>query len=103
MNALQCYELLALRAHAAFSAGCGNEIANGGTNVTESDCNFACTGDASEICGAGSESGRLLRFARYLTKVLTDRLSVYWDGVAPPPPPITVPSVGQWESLGCFT
>ncbi|KAI0364868.1 galactose oxidase [Pilatotrama ljubarskyi] len=63
---------------------CGNEIANGGTNATESDCNFPCTGDASEICGAGN------------------RLSVYWDGVAPPPPPITVPSVGQWESLGCF-
>ncbi|KAJ8496398.1 hypothetical protein ONZ51_g1161 [Trametes cubensis] len=63
---------------------CGDEIANGGTNATESDCNFACTGDASEICGAGN------------------RLSVYWNGVLPPPPPITVPSVGDWVSLGCF-
>ncbi|KAI0667510.1 hypothetical protein C8Q78DRAFT_1105323 [Trametes maxima] len=63
---------------------CGNEISNGGTNATESDCNFPCTGDANEICGAGN------------------RLSVYWDGVPPPPPPTTVPSVGQWESLGCF-
>ncbi|KAH9896068.1 hypothetical protein C8Q73DRAFT_463729 [Cubamyces lactineus] len=63
---------------------CGNEIANGGTNATESDCNFACTGDASEICGAGN------------------RLSVYWNGVLPPPPPITVPAVGDWISLGCF-
>ncbi|KAI0641646.1 hypothetical protein C8Q79DRAFT_918971 [Trametes meyenii] len=63
---------------------CGNEISNGGTNATESDCNFPCTGDANEICGAGN------------------RLSVYWDGVPPPPPPITVPSVGLWESLGCF-
>ncbi|KAI0820881.1 hypothetical protein BC628DRAFT_1412846 [Trametes gibbosa] len=64
---------------------CGDEIANGGTNATESDCNFACTGDASEICGAGN------------------RLSVYWNGVAPPPPPETVPSVGLWNSLGCFS
>ncbi|KAI0631805.1 hypothetical protein C8Q77DRAFT_1219134 [Trametes polyzona] len=64
---------------------CGNEIANGGTNATETDCNFACTGNANEICGAGN------------------RLSVYWNGVPPPPPPITVPSVGLWESLGCIT
>ncbi|KAI0764219.1 hypothetical protein BD413DRAFT_483077 [Trametes elegans] len=63
---------------------CGNELANGGTNATESDCSFACTGNSAEICGAGN------------------RLSVYWDGVPPPPPPITVPSVGQWKSLGCF-
>ncbi|KAL7277999.1 hypothetical protein ACG7TL_007952 [Trametes sanguinea] len=63
---------------------CGNDLANGGTNATESDCNFACTGDANELCGAGN------------------RLSVYWNGVPPPPPPITVPSVGQWVSLGCY-
>ncbi|PIL32445.1 hypothetical protein GSI_05147 [Ganoderma sinense ZZ0214-1] len=63
---------------------CGNEIANGGTNATLSDCNSPCTGDASEICGAGN------------------RLSVYWNGVQPPPPPTVVPSVGLWESLGCY-
>ncbi|TBU26664.1 hypothetical protein BD311DRAFT_666990 [Dichomitus squalens] len=63
---------------------CGDEIANGGTNATLSDCNFACTGNPDEICGAGN------------------RLSVYWNGVAPPPPPTVVPSVGLWESLGCF-
>lgn len=33
---------------------------------------------------------------------LEDRLSVFWSGVPPPPPPTTVPSVGLWESLGCF-
>ncbi|RPD53575.1 galactose oxidase [Lentinus tigrinus ALCF2SS1-7] len=63
---------------------CGNSIANGGTNVTETDCSFACTGNSTELCGAGN------------------RLSVYWNGVPPPPPPITVPSVGLWDSLGCF-
>ena len=42
------------------SLGCGNEIANGGTNATLSDCNFACTGDANEICGAGSEQDAFL-------------------------------------------
>ena len=41
-------------------SGCGNEIANGGTNATLSDCNLACTGDAKEICGAGSESKEFL-------------------------------------------
>ena len=42
------------------SLGCGNEIANGGTNATLSDCNSACTGDANEICGAGSEQDAFL-------------------------------------------
>ncbi|KIP07197.1 hypothetical protein PHLGIDRAFT_513029 [Phlebiopsis gigantea 11061_1 CR5-6] len=63
---------------------CGDAFSNGGTNTTTSDCNEPCTGDASETCGAGN------------------RLSVFWSGVPPPPPPTTVPSVGLWESLGCF-
>ncbi|GJE95267.1 copper radical oxidase [Phanerochaete sordida] len=64
---------------------CGNTFSNGGTNTTASDCNMPCTGDSTEICGAGN------------------RLSVFWSGVPPPPPPETVPSVGQWESLGCYS
>lgn len=63
---------------------CGDFFANGGTNTTASDCNMPCSGDSAEICGAGN------------------RLSVYWSGVTPPPPPSTVPSVGQWVSLGCY-
>lgn len=31
-----------------------------------------------------------------------DRLNVYWSGVQPPAPPITVPSIGLWQSLGCY-
>ncbi|KAI0697984.1 copper radical oxidase [Cytidiella melzeri] len=64
---------------------CGDFFANGGTNTTASDCNMACTGNSAEICGAGN------------------RLSVFWSGVTPPPPPSTVASVGLWESLGCYS
>jgi hypothetical protein len=64
---------------------CGDLISHGSTNVPLSDCNFQCTGDSSEICGAGN------------------RLNMYWSGATPPPPPEVVPSVGLWESLGCYT
>lgn len=63
---------------------CGDGFENGGTNTTLSDCNTPCTGNSSEICGAGG------------------RLSMYWSGVQPPAPPITAPSVGAWVSLGCY-
>ncbi|KAI0791235.1 copper radical oxidase [Abortiporus biennis] len=64
---------------------CGNNISNGGSNATSTDCNAACTGNKNEICGGAS------------------RLSLYWSGQQPPPPPQTVPSVGLWESLGCYS
>lgn len=64
---------------------CGNFIVNGGAETTASDCSFPCTGDASEVCGAGN------------------RLSMYYSGRPPPPAPEIVPSVGLWESLGCYT
>ncbi|TFK51378.1 copper radical oxidase [Heliocybe sulcata] len=63
---------------------CGNSIQNENTKATASDCDLACSGNSSEICGAGN------------------RLSVYWSGEQPPPPPEIVPSVGLWESLGCY-
>ena len=64
---------------------CGNFILNGGAETTSSDCSFPCTGDATEVCGAGN------------------RLSMYYSGGTPPPAPEIVPSVGLWESLGCYT
>ena len=64
---------------------CGDLISHGSTNVSLSDCSFQCTGDSSETCGAGN------------------RLNLYWSGATPPPPPEVVPSVGLWESLGCYT
>ena len=63
---------------------CGNYILNGGAETTASDCSFPCTGNSAEICGAGN------------------RLSMYWSGQSPPPAPEIVPSVGLWESLGCY-
>ncbi|KAI0033597.1 hypothetical protein K488DRAFT_84794 [Vararia minispora EC-137] len=63
---------------------CGNIVSNGGTNASTSSCNSPCTGNASEVCGAGGF------------------LNLYWSGKQPPPPPVTAPSVGLWESLGCF-
>ncbi|KAF4622575.1 hypothetical protein D9613_009394 [Agrocybe pediades] len=64
---------------------CGNTLAPGGTNTTITDCNMACAGNANEPCGAGN------------------RLNLFWNGKTPPPSPQTVPSVGKWVSLGCFT
>lgn len=63
---------------------CGNATENGGANTTFTDCNMACTGNSSEICGG------------------PDRLDLFWNGHLPPPPPITLPSFGLWESLGCY-
>lgn len=64
---------------------CGNNFSNGGSSTSAADCNMPCSGNSSETCGAGN------------------RLSVFWSGVAPPPPPETVPSVGLWQSLGCYS
>ncbi|KAF1988457.1 class II peroxidase [Aulographum hederae CBS 113979] len=33
---------------------CGNSLSTASSKVVESDCSFACSGDASKICGAGS-------------------------------------------------
>ncbi|KAI6128107.1 copper radical oxidase-like protein [Pisolithus croceorrhizus] len=63
---------------------CGNYLASDASNVSMSECDMTCTGNASELCGAG------------------DRLNVYWSGTQPPSPPIIVPGVGNWRSLGCY-
>ncbi|KAH9946755.1 hypothetical protein B0H21DRAFT_388973 [Amylocystis lapponica] len=64
---------------------CGNALDNGGSSAIASDCNSPCTGNADEICGAG------------------DFLSLYWSSAQPPAGPVTVQSVGLWESLGCYS
>ncbi|KAL5480284.1 hypothetical protein ACEPAI_1554 [Sanghuangporus weigelae] len=64
---------------------CDNFIENSGTNASLADCNMACTGDASESCGG------------------PNRLNLFFSGGTPPAPPIEVPSVGQWETLGCYS
>ncbi|KAF4819422.1 WSC domain-containing protein [Colletotrichum tropicale] len=54
------------------------------TKQPESDCNFACTGDSTEPCGAG------------------DRLSVFTTTVAAAAGPGVNPGSAGWASLGCY-
>lgn len=35
---------------------CGDQLLNGATNATSTDCNDACKGDASELCGGSGMS-----------------------------------------------
>lgn len=53
------------------------------TKQPESDCNFACTGDSTEPCGAG------------------DRLSVFTTTAAATGPGVN-PGPAGWASLGCY-
>ncbi|KAJ8597264.1 copper radical oxidase-like protein [Rhizopogon salebrosus TDB-379] len=64
---------------------CGNYFSSGATNVSSSDCDMPCDGNAAEFCGAGN------------------RLDIFWSGAQPPPPPIMPPSVGNWSLLGCYS
>ncbi|KAK3898928.1 WSC domain-containing protein [Staphylotrichum tortipilum] len=60
---------------------CSNERNANSLAVPDADCNFACPGDASQTCGAGS------------------RLEIYTnDNYAPPSPPAVVGA----PYLGCF-
>ena len=61
---------------------CGDSISQGSKNVSLSDCNMNCTGDASVTCGAAN------------------RLNIYSSGETPPP---TLPFDGEWRSEGCYT
>ena len=65
---------------------CGNSLAAGAIPTFESQCGFACPGDASQKCGAGN------------------RLSLY--GTSASPPAITapgLPSATTLSYLGCYT
>ncbi|TFK38505.1 hypothetical protein BDQ12DRAFT_723345 [Crucibulum laeve] len=64
---------------------CGNDIVNGATNATATDCNSPCSGNPAEACGAAG------------------RLNLFGSGKTPPPPPIITPKVGNWTSLGCYS
>ncbi|KAF4423475.1 WSC domain-containing protein [Colletotrichum fructicola] len=54
------------------------------TKQPESDCNFACTGDSTEPCGAG------------------DRLNVFTTTAAAAAGPGVNPGPAGWASLGCY-
>lgn len=66
---------------------CGNALINGAVKGTESDCNMACSGSASELCGG------------------PNRLSVYSNGpvtALPVPTTQTTGLPGKWQYRGCL-
>ena len=66
---------------------CSNNLSPDTLEAPSTDCNFPCSGDSSEICGAGS------------------RLSLY-NATTPiplPPTPSSVPTVGEFSFAGCQT
>lgn len=65
---------------------CGNALNNGAKKTDESDCNMACSGDNTQMCGAGN------------------RLSLYSKGdftVFPVPVVKDTDLPGSWEYKGC--
>ncbi len=70
--------------HFSSCTDCDNTISPTGKNATASDCNMPCEGNKNEICGA------------------SNRLSLFWDGKLPPPPPVIPQKIGNWTSLGCY-
>ncbi|KAK6068607.1 WSC domain-containing protein [Seiridium cupressi] len=66
---------------------CDNFLRNGAELVADTDCNMACSGDASEDCGAGN------------------RLSVYSNAtlvIYQPPTPQTEDLPDSWQYVGCI-
>ena len=61
---------------------CGNERDAGSLTAPDADCSFACPGDASETCGAGS------------------RIEIYTNNGYTPPTPPAAPAGAPY--LGCF-
>lgn len=67
---------------------CDNYVRNGGALTQDSDCNMPCTGNSTEMCGAG------------------DRLTVYSNAplqVFQPPVVQTTNLTGNWQYVGCIT
>jgi Glyoxal oxidase N-terminus/WSC domain len=64
---------------------CGNELRSQSTLAAPGDCNMACTGDATTQCGG------------------PNRLTVFWNGQAPPSLPSEISQKKEWSSLGCYT
>jgi hypothetical protein len=60
---------------------CGNSFANPSAPEPESDCNMACSGDSTEMCGGPS------------------RLNLFKSGSGGP----TNPTVAGWTYKGCYT
>lgn len=66
---------------------CDNFVRNGAALVGDGDCSMACSGDASEKCGAGNR----------LSIYSNDTLIVYQ-----PPTPQTTNLPANWKYVGCI-
>ncbi|KAM6513609.1 hypothetical protein FALCPG4_015994 [Fusarium falciforme] len=65
---------------------CGNELNNAASKTAETDCNMPCSGDSTQMCGAGN------------------RLSIYSEGdfpIWPVPVAKETDLPGLWEYKGC--
>jgi len=82
---LHCKRKLARLRTLTVHKDCGNNFQGGSATTAASDCNMPCTGNSTEICGAGN------------------RLNVFWNGAQAPPPPTTNPGVNGWTYVGCYT
>lgn len=60
---------------------CGHQLSSSSTKEADTDCNMVCSGDSTEICGAG------------------DRLTVFSSGTSPG----TNPGPNGWASLACYS
>ncbi|KAJ7246532.1 WSC domain-containing protein [Mycena haematopus] len=61
---------------------CDYALQSTGALSSPTNCNQACSGNSTELCGAGNF------------------IDVYWNGT---PPPIIPQQVGTWKYLGCFS
>lgn len=63
---------------------CGNFFLGDSNKTTTTDCNMACAGNSTELCGAGN------------------RLTVFWNGKNATQP-VTNPGPSGWHSVGCYS
>ena len=78
---------------------CGNVIPNQRSN--ETDCNYACSGNANETCGGNG----YFHDGSYIS-LFTNGLGSNSSSMPPPGPstgPATVQSVGNYKYSGCYT
>ncbi|PNS14683.1 hypothetical protein CAC42_1705 [Sphaceloma murrayae] len=83
----------------------GNRLPSGSYYTIESDkkCTFACTGDASQSCGGGADTGYISIYYDTTKYTITDQT---YNATAPGGPtggPVTAPSSGPYLYEGCYS
>jgi hypothetical protein len=76
---------------------CGNSFSAGSVPAPQSDCDFACMGDASEICGAGN------RLSVYQLGAVAGVAAAPNDPISTPTPATPTPALPNgWSYEGCW-